>query len=115
MPGTYQVLNKCIKCPTNAVFDAANLKCKCVNSMIEVNGACVPCGTNQVYDSASNLCVCKLGTFKSESGSCISCPAKMAYINGNCECIFNYFESSVGVCSRCLRESDGPKCRRNVF
>lgn len=73
------------------------------------------CEDLKVFDSISGLCVCQAGTFKADDGSCVKCPVKMSYVRGKCECIFNYFESSPSVCSRCLKETDGPKCRRNNF
>ena len=114
-PGTNKVLNQCIACPSNSVFDNEDLECKCQNNTVKRNGRCVSCGTNKVYDPVYKICVCELGSFKADDGSCVKCAPKMAYINGQCQCIYNYFEESPGICKRCLRETDGPRCRRNVF
>lgn len=73
------------------------------------------CGENQVYDEVFRVCVCSNGAYKKEDGSCITCPAKMVLVDDSCECIYNYFEASPGVCRPCVRETDGPNCKRNIF
>ena len=69
---------------------------------------------NEIYDDLTKSCVCKDGTYERSDGSCVGCPPKMILINDSCECAFNYYEDA-GVCKRCRRETDGPKCKRNLY
>ena len=50
--------------------------------------------------------------FRSDDGSCITCPPKMGYYDGKCQCPFNYYENQ-GKCVRCKASSDGPRCKKN--
>lgn len=80
------------------------------------DGNCVPCSANQSYDALQGRCICVSTAFEADDGSCVECPKKMAYIKGKCDCIFNYYFNSVeGRCKKCIRDTDGPKCRRIVF
>lgn len=49
-----------------------------------INGQCQQCGVNQVYDNIYKICQCAAGTFKTDNGTCITCPNKMALFNNNC-------------------------------
>lgn len=89
--GFIQVLNTCIKCEGNSVFDEDSLTCKCSNKTVYKNGQCVPCTLNEVFDDILGICKCAPSTFKADNGSCITCPPRMGYINGKCQCAFNYF------------------------
>lgn len=89
------------------------MKCECAKPTVDINGTCQNCASNEVYDDVLKICVCVSGAFKNSKSVCVKCAAKMALFEDKCECIFNYYESS-GVCKRCIRETDGPKCKRNL-
>lgn len=114
MPGFIAVLDDCVQCGSHSNFNRNTLTCECTGKYVMINGQCQLCGVNQVYDNIYKTCQCASGTFKNDYGVCIQCPPKMALLNNSCECIFNYFEVSPGVCQRCLRDTDGPKCKRNL-
>lgn len=48
--GYQQVLNTCIKCGVNSVFNPEELTCKCVNRTVMVNNECISCPMNMSYD-----------------------------------------------------------------
>ena len=81
----------------------------------QADGACANCGENMEYDEIEKKCVCKPNTFETETMECVVCPRKLVYEDGGCECIFNYFLNSSGNCEKCVRDSDGPKCRRIIL
>lgn len=112
--GFITVLDDCISCSKNAVFNNSTLKCECAKPTVDINGTCQNCTSNEVYNDLLKVCVCVSGTFKNSKSTCVKCAAKMALFEDQCQCIFNYYESNPGVCKRCVRETDGPKCKRNL-
>lgn len=77
--GYYFVNCKCMKCPSNRVWNSATRQCEL---------PVVFCGPNE--ESNGYICNCKPG-FSKKDGVCASqCPALSNYFNGSCVCFVGY-------------------------